>query len=145
MISTNWLKACAKEFEDMKKALTSGEVMAYPDMNKTFIVETDTSSLGLGAVLMQEYPKGLRVVEYASKALSSTESKETTTTLKLMVLKWVIMEKFKVYLDKPFIVRTDHQALLHHNTFGEGTPKLMRWDLKLQIFDFKIFGICFIF
>ena len=55
-----------------------------------------------------------------------------------MAMKWAVTDKFSVYLTRPFIIRTDHKALLHHSTFGEKTPKLLRWDLKMQSYQYRI-------
>ena len=52
--SEHWEGECRKAFDDLRKALTSAPVLAYPDYTKLFIVETDTSDKGLGAVLSQK-------------------------------------------------------------------------------------------
>ena len=45
-------------FEDLKRLLTSSPVLAFPDFTRGFILETDASDTGLGAVLAQEQIDG---------------------------------------------------------------------------------------
>ena len=52
--SFNWNPAAEQAFEELKKVMTTGPVLALPDFSQTFIVECDASGNGLGAVLMQK-------------------------------------------------------------------------------------------
>jgi hypothetical protein len=62
-----WTDECQKEFEDIKQELVSDNIMIYPDWNKMFILTTDASKQGLGAVLSQIRDKKERPIAYASR------------------------------------------------------------------------------
>ena len=47
-------KAARSAFQKLKKAVMSAPVLAYPDPNKEYLLETNASKLGLGAVLFQK-------------------------------------------------------------------------------------------
>ena len=62
-----WTLGQQESFGKLKLALTSSPVLAYPNYEKPFFLETDTSLKGLGAVLSQEDDKGnMRIISYAS-------------------------------------------------------------------------------
>jgi hypothetical protein len=58
-----WSSEYEKAFRILKKSLTTALVLAQPDIEKSFDVYCDASSIGLGCVLMQEG----RVIAYASR------------------------------------------------------------------------------
>ena len=48
-----WAESCQEAFDKLKRALTSAPVLAYPDPEKSYILDTDASNYGMGAVLSQ--------------------------------------------------------------------------------------------
>ena len=65
-----WSKECQEGFGTLKRALTTAPVLAYPDYTQPFILETDASLKGLGAVLSQNgKDREVRVIAYASQSL----------------------------------------------------------------------------
>ena len=63
-----WTEVCQAEFEDIKAALCEAPILAHPDHNRDFILTTDASVTGFGAILSQRFPEGERVISYASKS-----------------------------------------------------------------------------
>ena len=72
--------------------------MAYPDYNKPYIVHTDESKDGLGAVLYQKQEEAIRVIAYASRSLTSAETNYHLHAGKLEFLaQLVITDQFRDY------------------------------------------------
>ena len=94
---------------------TSPPMMAFPDFSKPFVLHTDTSQEGLGAVLYQEQDGKLRVLGYASWTLTPSEKNYHMDPGKLefLALKWAVTEKFHDYLfyATSFTVYTDNNPL----------------------------------
>ena len=97
-------------------------VLAFADYTKDFLLETDASKEGLGAVLSQKQEDGqFHLVAYGSWALTTHEKNYHSTKLEFLALKWTITEHFKEYLlYQPFLVRTDSHPL----TYIMSTPNL---------------------
>ena len=97
-----WTEECELGFTNLKQALISAPILAYPDYSKEFILETDASLKGLGAVLSQRGDDGMvRVIAYASHSLRPGEKlmqDYSSAKIELLALKWSVCEKFKDYL-----------------------------------------------
>ena len=86
-------------FMMLKKACLNAPVLAFAEFDKPFLLETDTSKLGLGAVLAQKQTNGhYHPVAYASQSVTTHESNYHSTLLEFLALKLVITEKFQEYL-----------------------------------------------
>ena len=109
-----WSKECQEGFDALKHALTTAPVLAYPDYTQPFILETDASLKGLGAVLSQKGKDGeVRIIAYASQSLQPSERSMrdySSAKIEFMALKWSVCEKFKDYLlGSKFTIFTDNK------------------------------------
>ena len=124
----------------LKKACMNSPVLAFADYTKDFLLETDASKEGLGAVLSQKQEDGwFHPVAYGSQVLTMHEKNYHSTKLEFLALKWAIMEHFKEYLlYQPFLVKTDNNPL----TYIMSTPNLdatgHHWVSALAKYDFQL-------
>ena len=137
-----WTLACQEGFKQLKKALMEAPVLAYPDYLKLFILETDASLKGLGAVLSQKGEDNeIRVIAYASHSLRPSEKymqDYSSAKIELMALKWSICDKFKDYLlGSKFTIFTDNNPLCYIKSSKLGAAQI-RWLSELTLYDFDI-------
>ena len=102
---------CQTTFNIVKKHLTSAPVLTYPCPGEVFILDTDASSTGLGAVLSQVQYGEERVLGYFSRSLSRAEKNYCVTRKELLAL-IAANEHFNYFLyGQKFVIQTDHSAL----------------------------------
>ena len=117
-------------------------MLSFADYSKPFLLETDDSKDGLGAVLLQKGDDGqYHPIAYGSKAFSKSEKNYHSSKLEFLALKWAVTEHFREYLQyspKPFLIRTDNNPL----TYVMMTPNLdatgHQWVGSLANYNFKI-------
>ena len=124
----------------MKELCVNAPILAFPDYKLPFILHTDSSTEGLGAVLYQKQEGKLRVIAYASRSVTKTESNYPTHKLEFLALKWAICEKFHEYLygSTPFEVYTDNNPLTYVLTTAKLDACGQRWVAKLANYNFTI-------
>ena len=133
-------KEALEAFQALKQACMNSPVLAFANYTKDFLLKTDTSQEGLGAVLSQKQEDGqLHPVAYGSQALTTHEKNYHSTKLEFLALKWAITEHFKEYLlYQPFLVKTDNNPLMYIMT----TPNLdatgHQWVGALSKFNFQL-------
>lgn len=134
----NWTPECDLAFRKIKELLVTAPILHCPDFTKKFILQTDASSYGIGAVLSQEFEDGERVICYLSRSLTVQEQKYSTTERECLAVIWGV-EKLRHYLEGvPFVVITDHHSLLWLHNLKDPQGRLARWALRLQPYNFQI-------
>ena len=135
------LTAAAEEaFHTFKKKCATAPMLAFADLKKPFLLETDASKYGLGTLLQQVQEDGrYHPVAYASHALCGSKANYHSSKLEFLALKWAVTQQFKEYLMyQPFTVRTDNNPLTYMLT----TPNLDAtghcWVSALAGFNFKL-------
>ncbi len=119
-------------------ALIHAPVLAYPDPNQPFLVDTDASNVGVGAVLSQRGEAGERVVTYCSCSPSRPEINYCITHQELLAVVLVVYHFRPYLLGTKFALRTDHGSLTWMLNFHQPEGQVARWLEILQEYDFEV-------
>ncbi len=122
-----WTDECQRAFEELKDALSTAPVLAFPVKEAPYILDTDASLTGTGAVLSQVVNGREMVLGYASESLSHEERNYCVTRRELLaVIK--ALRHFRPYLyGRDFLIRTDHSSLRWLVSFKEPQDQMARW------------------
>ncbi len=108
-IAWEWGEAQHQAFESIKVELSSKPLLCYPDFSKLFVLATDASVVGVGAVLMQDQGRGMQPIGYASKVNSPAQAKYPITELECLAVIWGV-QHFRPHLyGRRFQIVTDHR------------------------------------
>ena len=133
-----WTAECDSAFDDLKSALTTAPVLAYPDYTQPFIVDTDASNVGTGAVLGQVQDGEERVIAYYSKSLSKEEQNYCATRKELLAIIKAIKHYRPHIWGRKFTVRTDHASLIWLLKSSQPKGQVARWLETLADFEFEV-------
>ncbi|GFS98355.1 retrovirus-related Pol polyprotein from transposon 297 [Trichonephila clavipes] len=134
-----WTTEGEDAFREVKGKLIDKPVLYAPNFEREFIVQTDASNAGMGAVLSQLTEQGEEhPILYLSKKFSEVEKRYCTTEKECASIVFAI-KRLHYYLDgNSFLVMTDHNPLVWLNRNVSSNPRLMRWALALQPYNFRI-------
>ena len=95
----HWGPEQQEAFETLQRLCTEVPILTYADFKAPFILHTDASSDGLGAVLYQNQDGQMRVIAYASREfVTQVRRNYLAHKLEFLTLKWAITDKFHEYL-----------------------------------------------
>lgn len=107
----SWNDSAEKAFLTLKSAMVCAPVLALPNFQEQFVIETDACAEGVGAVLMQ---RG-QPVAFLSKAFGD-KHKHISIYDKEFLAVMMEVEKWRQYIQhQEFIIKTDHQSLSYLN------------------------------
>ena len=141
---TEWIWAQQQEdaFQFLKNCLLSPPILRYPNFAREFILHTDASGFGVGAVLAQmHWDEGTEkevVIAYTSQHLNDTQVKWSTIEKEAYAIIHAVNAFYHYLYGRKFKIFTDHRPLQWLMTLKNPTGKLARWALLLQEFDIEI-------
>ena len=132
-------------FERLKAACLQAPILAFPDFDKPFLLETDASGKGLGAVLSQKQADGrYHPIAYASRIMNDTEQRYHSNKQEFLALKWAVTEQFHEYLSpygknrNEFVVRTDNNPLTYIFSSTNLDAAGQHWVAQLASYNFSL-------
>lgn len=129
-----WSEAAHKSFVTLKQALVTAPVLGVPDFDKEFVVETDASKNGIGAVLMQaNHP-----LAFISRALGPRWQKLSVYEKELLAIVFAVQKWEQYLMGTHFVIKIDQKSLKWLLQQKVSTPFQQFWLSKLMGFDYEI-------
>jgi hypothetical protein len=122
----------------------SDHYIALPDFSRPFVVRSDASNTGIGAVLLQPQPERdgqLHPVLYASRKLLDRETRYSTVERECLAVVWAVDKFHRYLLGRHFVIETDHKPLSLLKKSELSNSRLLRWSLALQDYQFSVMPI----
>ena len=115
-------------------ALCSTPVLQLLDFTQKFVIETDASGAGMGAVLLQEE----KPIAFFSNKFPSHLTKASAYIRELHALVEAVRKWRQYLLGAHFTIRTDHRSLKELLTQVIQTPDQQKYLVKLLGYDYSI-------
>lgn len=133
-----WKEEQQRAFDTIKNALVEAPNLYAPDYNREFVIHSDASSLGSGAVLLQVVDGEERVIAFTSKTFSKAERNYSVTELECLAVIHSL-EAFRCYIEgKRTKVVTDHASLVWLMKIPQPQGRLARWILRISQFNVEL-------
>ena len=134
----HWGPEQEEAWAELKRKLLQAPILSYPDPKGEFILDTDASAYGMGAVLSQVQGGQEKVIAYGSKSLTKEERRYCVTRKELLAVVYFV-KYYRHYLyGQKFTIRTDHGALRWLINFKDPQGQVARWLEILGTYDFDI-------
>ena len=125
-------------FSIAKNILLNKPILKLPVLTKSFVVRSDSSGLGLGAVLLQYHEETPFPVAFASRQLTPGEQKFSTIERECLSILFAAHKFSSFLLGKKFFLEVDHKPLVYLKSMKNLNHRLARWALCLQQFEFTV-------
>ena len=133
-----WGPEEVQAFEKLRNCLVTPPILAYPDFSKEFIIFTDASDYGIGAVLSQIQNGKEVVIAYSSKHLNKDQLKYSTIEKEAFAVVEGIKRFYHYLQDEPFVIVSDHRPLQWLQSIKDEKGRLGRWAILLSNLKYTI-------
>eukprot|EP00973_Karenia_brevis_P090539 12403102-Karenia_brevis.AAC.1 len=141
----SWKEDYEEIFHAVKLHLQKSVALHYPDYSLNWILRTDASLYGVGAVLLQVKPSAVadspdnvtyQPIDFVSNKFSAQAQRWTTIEQEAFAIYYAVHKLSYFLRCKSFILETDHNNLLWIE--ASQVPKVIRWRIFLQSFNFQL-------
>jgi RNase H-like domain found in reverse transcriptase/Reverse transcriptase (RNA-dependent DNA polymerase) len=145
----SWSETEQMAFETLRNRMVNKPILQQPDFTKPFILLTDASAYGMGAILSQEGESNssnptqkprLHPIAYYSATFTETECNYNIYNRELLAIMKAITHwrPYLIWMKEPFTILTDHANLLHWKSPRKLNRRTTRWHRELQDYNFKL-------
>ena len=131
-----WAPEHQESFAMFKKEIIRAPILAYYNPQKETVLQTDVSTKGLGACLLQDE----KPIYFASKALTETQRGYVAIEIKSLAVAWAV-EKFHHFLyGCHFILKTDQKPLeaILSKSLNQATQRLQHILTRTLPYSFTV-------
>lgn len=137
-IDWNWTEIEEAAFQAVKREIENAAILTFPNYERPFVVYTDASGTGIGAVLTQQTTDAETLIACASRVMTGPETRYTVTEKECLAVVWAV-RKFRPYLEGySFTVVTDHSSLRWLHNLRDPVGRLARWAFELSGYKMEI-------
>lgn len=133
-----WTERQEGAFRTLKQKISSYPVLYNPDFEKEFILQTDSSDRGIGAVLIQEVDGERHPILYMSKKLLAREQAYSTVEKECLAIVKSVTSLREYLYGTRFVVESDHYPLQWLKEMKGKNQRLLRWSLTLQEYNYTV-------
>lgn len=134
-VEFQWNSEQKLSFESLKNVLATAPVLAYPNYDLPFSIETKSSDIGVCAILSQIHDNQSKPISFMSAKLNEAQMKFHPIERECFAV-ILALERFRPYIDGSQIhVTTSHNSLLWLKGCRDPTGRIARWALRLQAYD----------
>jgi hypothetical protein len=131
-----WSEACQQAFDSVKRKMSEVCKLFYIDDTLPLYLSTDASKVGVGGVLYQVSGEQVRYIVFVSMAFNETQQNWSVIEQEGFAVYFCIIQCEKYIGTMHFTLQTDHNNLRWMEK--SIVPKMIRWRLRLQEFNFDI-------
>lgn len=129
-----WNDQATAAVNQLKQVMTTSPVLAIPDFSQEFVVETDASGQGIGAVLLQRE----KSLAFFGKAINGRHLTMSVYEKEMLAIMSVVQKWRHYLLGRHFTIKTDHQSLKYLMDHKISTPAQQMWISKLVGYDYEV-------
>ena len=133
-----WTGECDRALLSVKKAISAPPILKIADLDALFFVQVDASGTGIGAAMLQEVDNNLHPCMFISRKLNDCETRYAVIERECLAIFWAVHRLSRYLLGRKFIIQSDHRPLQFLLQGKPMNPRLFRWALSLQQYDFEI-------
>ena len=136
--SCTWTPKTLQQFADLKQALVTAPILAFPNFKIPFHIQTDASQKAIGGVLLQKIDNFFKPIAFASRKLSDTEKRYSATERELLAIIYCYDQFYSHVYGRKIEFYTDHQPLVTMCKLKKPLGRLGRLFHRLQDVDHEI-------
>ena len=134
-----WDTWCEGAFLEIKQHLTCKPILAFPKLNDPFNVEVDASDYAAGGILSQRGKDNiLHPIAYFSTSFTNTQCKWAPVTKEAVALVLAVRHWYVYLSGTDFVLRSDHNPLVHLRQQKDPRGKFGRWIAQLEEYNYTV-------